>query len=67
MGITIAITAGLFAIPAGLSQTQLCQLMGLVGAVAGDILGQDNAHEPTPDAEERKPKTRQPSAPLADI
>jgi hypothetical protein len=38
---TIVVTAGLFVIPAGYSQNQMTPLMGLLGAVAGYILGKE--------------------------
>ena len=43
IGLTIVVTAGLFVIPAGFSQNQMSPLMGLLGAVAGYLLGKDNS------------------------
>lgn len=42
IGITIVVTAGLFVIPAGYSQNQMSPLMGLLGAIAGYLLGKES-------------------------
>src|SRR6266545_2729238 len=42
IGLTMVITAGLFVIPAGFSQNQMTPLMGLLGAIAGYLLGKDS-------------------------
>ncbi len=42
IGVTIVVTAGLFVIPAGYSQDQMSPLMGLLGAVAGYLLGKES-------------------------
>lgn len=42
IGLTVVVTAGLFVIPAGYSQNQMTPLMGLLGAIAGYLLGKDN-------------------------
>ena len=41
IGLTIVICAGVFVIPAGFSSNQMTPLMGLLGAVAGYLLGKD--------------------------
>ncbi len=41
MGLTIIVTVGTFVIPAGFSDRQMSPLMGLLGAVAGYLLGKD--------------------------
>ncbi len=40
-GITLVVTAGLFLIVAGFSQTQTAPMMGLLGTVAGYLLGKE--------------------------
>lgn len=65
MGLTIVITAGLFAIPAGFSQNQMTPLMGLLGAVAGYILGKDNSHERAPERKEPETSSRNLGLPVA--
>ncbi|MCH7919747.1 MAG: hypothetical protein IIC50_17395 [Planctomycetes bacterium] len=40
-GLTLVITAGLFLIVAGFSQNQTASMMGLLGTVAGYLLGKD--------------------------
>ncbi len=41
LGLTLVVTAGLFLIVAGFSQNQTASMMGLLGTVAGYILGKD--------------------------
>jgi hypothetical protein len=45
IGLTIVVTAGLFVIPAGYSQNQMTPLMGLLGAIAGYLLGKEAPKE----------------------
>ena len=40
LGLTLVITAGLFLVVAGYSQNQIAPMMGLLGTVAGYLLGQ---------------------------
>ena len=42
IGLTVVVTAAVFVIPAGFSQNQMTPLMGLLGAVAGYLLGKEN-------------------------
>ncbi len=44
-GLTIVITAGLFLICAGYSQNQIAPMIGLLGSIAGYILGKDAPKE----------------------
>ena len=46
MGITIAITSGLFLIAAGCSQEQIAPMMGLLGTIVGYLLGQTQGSVP---------------------
>lgn len=41
IGLTLVVTSGLFLIVAGFSQTQTASMMGLLGTIAGYILGKD--------------------------
>ncbi len=41
LGLTLVLTSGLFLIVAGFSQTQIAPMMGLLGTVAGYLLGKD--------------------------
>jgi len=41
VGLTLVITAGLYLIVAGFSQTQTAAMMGLLGTVAGYLLGKE--------------------------
>lgn len=50
IGLTIVVTAGLFVIPAGYSQDQMSPLMGLLGAVAGYLLGKESLTRTPPTA-----------------
>ena len=43
LGLTLVIVAGLFLIVAGYSQNQAAPMMGLLGTVAGYLLGKEGA------------------------
>ena len=48
IGLTLVITAGLFLIPAGYSQEQIAPLVGLLGTIAGYLLGWEGNREVQP-------------------
>jgi thiol:disulfide interchange protein len=50
-GVTLVIIAGMFMIVAGYSQSQITSMMGLLGSLAGYLLGKENksaSSSPTP-------------------
>lgn len=45
IGLTLVVTAGLFLITAGYSETQIAPMMGLLGTIAGYLLGKEAADD----------------------
>lgn len=58
LGLTLVITAGLFLVVAGYSQNQIAPMMGLLGTVAGYLLGKEvESAAPKPDRSGGTPST----------
>ena len=54
LGLTLVVTAGLFLIVAGFDQIQIASMMGLLGSLAGYLLGKEHS-QPSPETPKQPP------------